>query len=88
MRPKQSTPAKYSAIFLRREKPLHWPLVRYHNNISVPHKSNGNKKELYMRFQVLTAASMMFRIVFWDILVLPCKTIVDLIPDDGGSTHL
>jgi hypothetical protein len=29
----------------------------------------------YVRFQVLTAASMMFRIVFWD--VLPCKTIVD-----------
>jgi hypothetical protein len=28
-----------------------------------------------VRFQVLTAASMMFRIVFWD--VLPCKTIVD-----------
>jgi hypothetical protein len=27
------------------------------------------------RFQVLTAASMMFRIVFWDIL--PCKIIVD-----------
>jgi hypothetical protein len=30
----------------------------------------------YVRFQVLTAASMMFRIVFWD--VLPCKIIVDL----------
>jgi hypothetical protein len=29
----------------------------------------------YVRFQVLTAASMMFRIVFWD--VLPCKMIVD-----------
>jgi hypothetical protein len=28
-----------------------------------------------VRFQVLTAASMMFRIVFWDIL--PCKIIVD-----------
>jgi hypothetical protein len=28
-----------------------------------------------VRFQVLTAASMMFRIVFWD--VLPCKMIVD-----------
>jgi hypothetical protein len=28
-----------------------------------------------MRFQVLTAASMMFRIVFWG--VLPCKKIVD-----------
>jgi hypothetical protein len=29
----------------------------------------------YVRFQVLTAASMTFRIVFWD--VLPCKMIVD-----------
>jgi hypothetical protein len=28
-----------------------------------------------VRFQVLTAAGMMFRIVFWD--VLPCKIIVD-----------
>jgi hypothetical protein len=28
----------------------------------------------YVRFQVLTAASMKFRIVFWD--VLPCKIIV------------
>jgi hypothetical protein len=28
-----------------------------------------------VRFQVLTAASMMFRVVFWD--VLPCKMIVD-----------
>jgi hypothetical protein len=28
-----------------------------------------------MRFQDLTAASMMFRIVFWD--VLPCKMIVE-----------
>jgi hypothetical protein len=32
-----------------------------------------------VRFQVLTAASMKFRIVFWDVL---------MIPDDGGSTHL
>jgi hypothetical protein len=29
----------------------------------------------YVRFQVLTAESMKFRIVFWD--VLPCKMIVD-----------
>jgi hypothetical protein len=29
----------------------------------------------YVRFQVLTAASMKFRIVLWD--VLPCKIIVD-----------
>jgi hypothetical protein len=57
---------------------------------------------LYVRFQVLTAASMIFRIVFWD--VLPCKIIVDrrfrgaycsevrtasiIIPDNGGSMHL
>jgi hypothetical protein len=31
--------------------------------------------KILVRFQVLTAASMMFRIVFWD--VLPCKIIVD-----------
>jgi hypothetical protein len=36
-----------------------------------------------VRFQVLTVASMTFRVVFWDIL--PCKMIV---PDDGGSTYL
>jgi hypothetical protein len=29
----------------------------------------------HVRFKVLTAASMMFRVVFWDIL--PCKMIVD-----------
>jgi hypothetical protein len=28
-----------------------------------------------VRFQVLTAASMMFRVVFW--VILPCKMIVD-----------
>jgi hypothetical protein len=32
-------------------------------------------KRILVRFQVLTAASMKFRIVFWD--VLPCKIIVD-----------
>jgi hypothetical protein len=31
--------------------------------------------EFWVRFQVLTVASMMFRVVFWDIL--PCKMIVD-----------
>jgi hypothetical protein len=36
----------------------------------------------YVRFQVLTAASMKFR-VFWDIL--PCS---HQGPDDGVSTHL
>jgi hypothetical protein len=36
----------------------------------------GYLTSLYsVRFQVLTAASMKFRIVFWD--VLPCKIIVD-----------
>jgi hypothetical protein len=33
------------------------------------------KEIIVMRFQVLTAASIKFRIVFWD--VLPCKIIVD-----------
>jgi hypothetical protein len=38
--------------------------------------SKGIFQQLYpVRFQVLTAASMMFRVVFWDIL--PCKMIVD-----------
>jgi hypothetical protein len=47
---------------------------------------------LFVRFQVLTAASMMFRIVFWD--VLPCKIIVDnhftrqYIPEDNSENHL
>jgi hypothetical protein len=31
--------------------------------------------ERYVRFQVLTAASMMFRIVFWDLL--SSKMIID-----------
>jgi len=48
-----------------------------------------------MRFQVLTAASMKFRIVFWDIL--PCKKLstdvsevraASIIPDDESSTYL
>jgi hypothetical protein len=46
-------------------------------------------KRWCVRFQVLTAASMMFRIVFWD--VLPCKIIVDnhftrqYIPEDNSE---
>jgi hypothetical protein len=36
---------------------------------------HGVKIISFVRFQVLMAASMMFRIVFWD--VLPCKMIVD-----------
>jgi hypothetical protein len=55
-----------------------------------PAESSGSKQEewangvmnlalqiifAHMRFQVLRAASMKFRFVFWD--VLPCKTIVD-----------
>jgi hypothetical protein len=44
-----------------------------------------------VRFQVLTAASMMFRIVFWD--VLPCKMIDNLftwqyIPEDNSEQHI
>jgi hypothetical protein len=63
--------------------------------IVLPNISKTN----YVRFQILSAASMKFRIVFWD--VLPCKIIVDrrfigrcclhhqgsLIPDDVGSTY-
>jgi hypothetical protein len=45
----------------------------------------------YVRFQVLTAASMKFRFVFWD--VLPCKIIVDrrfrgtCIPEDKSELN-
>jgi hypothetical protein len=33
------------------------------------------KSGMFVRFQVLTAASMMFRTVFW--VILPCRMIVD-----------
>jgi hypothetical protein len=36
---------------------------------------NEEDHEYFVRFQVLTAASMKFRFVFWD--VMPCKIIVD-----------
>jgi hypothetical protein len=38
-------------------------------------RHNPENYKRHVRFQVLTAASMMFRIVFWD--VLPRKKIVD-----------
>jgi hypothetical protein len=46
----------------------------------------------YVRFKVLTAASMMFRIVFWD--VLPCKIsganyfTRQYIPEDNSEQHV
>jgi hypothetical protein len=54
------------------------------STVSLELEMPSEQQNNYVRFQVLTAASMMFRIVFWD--VLPYKMIVD--PDDGGSTHL
>jgi hypothetical protein len=42
------------------------------------------KNSYHVRFQVLTATSMKFR-VFWD--VAPCIQVDDR-PDDGGSMHL
>jgi hypothetical protein len=42
--------------------------------VTIKEKKNEEQKR-QLRFQVLTAASMIFRIVFWD--VLPCKMIVD-----------
>jgi hypothetical protein len=48
-------------------------------------QSSSTTLEENVRFQVLTAASMMFRVVFWDILPF---VLGSLIPDDGGSTHL
>jgi hypothetical protein len=41
----------------------------------------------YVRCQVLTAASMMFRVIFWDIL--PCKMITrQYIPEDNSEHPL
>jgi neutral trehalase len=63
-------------------KDLAYDLAR--NWVYANHKGYLDAKEMfekvririiYVRFQVLTAASMTFRIVFWD--VLPCKMIVD-----------
>jgi hypothetical protein len=49
--------------------------------------STVNNKTYFVRFQVLTAASMKFRIDFWDVLL--CKIIVDrCFRDDGCSTYL
>jgi hypothetical protein len=52
------------------------------NNLSQAKETQSYKKIIVIRtnlvivrFQVLTAASMVFRVVFWDIL--PCKMIVD-----------
>jgi hypothetical protein len=42
---------------------------------NLEHCSEVQEQAVYVRFQVLTAASMMFRAVFW--VVLPCKIIVD-----------
>jgi hypothetical protein len=38
----------------------------------------------YVRFQVLMAASMKFRFVFWD--VLPCKIIVNLMMEAARTS--
>jgi hypothetical protein len=38
-------------------------------------KTLKNNTSMDVRFQVLTAASMMFRAVFW--VILPCRMIVD-----------
>jgi hypothetical protein len=55
-----------------------WPLNTKHNFRRWHVKQMillGRTNAAYVRFQVLTTASMMFRVVFWDIL--PCKIIVD-----------
>jgi hypothetical protein len=49
----------------------HQVLIRFQQKIL----AGGGTLHSDVRFQVLTAASMMFRIVFWD--VLPCKIILD-----------
>jgi hypothetical protein len=43
--------------------------------VQVSHPPQNPNFRHFVRFQVLTAASMKLRIVFWD--VLPCKIIVD-----------
>jgi hypothetical protein len=48
-------------------------IIQSATDIQVPW--SHTKKGILVRFQVLTAASMMFRAVFW--VVLPCKMIVD-----------
>jgi hypothetical protein len=48
---------------------------------------------MFVRFQVLTAASMMFIVVFWDILPCNSETSVDnnftrpYIPEDNSEHH-
>jgi hypothetical protein len=56
-------------------------------------RGRGEKNvQAFARFQIFTAASMMFRVVFWDLL--PCKIIVDrrfrgaYLLHHGGSTYL
>jgi hypothetical protein len=48
-----------------------WPKIKTLHHCQWKRQNNV----FYERFQVLTAARMKFRIVFWD--VLPCKIIVD-----------
>jgi hypothetical protein len=68
---------KYIVIFF-----LHFAKERWINKTGyfskmdlIKHHVSILNKVTLVRFQVLTAASMMFRIVLWD--VLPCKMIVD-----------
>jgi hypothetical protein len=56
-------------------KPKHFRLGRIWDKVHKPKIQNTSRSCWLVRFQVLTAASMMFRVVFWDIL--PCKIIVD-----------
>jgi hypothetical protein len=52
------------------------------SNINIVVEGPNGTTALYVRFHVLRAASIKFRIVFWD--VLQRKIIVD----DGGSTYI
>jgi hypothetical protein len=67
--------------------------TKFHTNLLIQSKIFGGHTDgqtnRMVRFQVLTASSMMFRIVFWD--VLPRKIIVDnyftwqYIPEDNSE---
>jgi hypothetical protein len=53
---------------------IEWRTTGSHNNLSIiiqKEDDNLGDHSRDVRFQVLTAASMMFRAVFW--VVLPCK---------------
>jgi hypothetical protein len=64
-------PLEYEVGVLSYHPTFNFDLLKNMSRQDVPEKKHDN----HVRFQVLTAASMMFRVVFWDIL--SCKMIAD-----------